>query len=73
MKALHATCRGQHDAGLFSASLIQQPWCEPSHLPATRCLCGTFYYSWKVGGWFRCDSHKPVAPPQHPLRKHDDE
>jgi hypothetical protein len=54
------TCGNEHSVSLFSASMIRQPWCNPMHLPATKCLCGKFYYSWKDHAWFRCDTFKLV-------------
>ncbi len=42
---------------LFCASLIPQAWMKKSHLPATLCRCGKWYYSWRKESFFPV-SHK---------------
>lgn len=43
------------DVGMFSASLIPQPWMQDaSHILSTNCRCGKYYYSFAKEQVFEC-------------------
>ncbi len=45
------------NVSFFCASLIPQRWIQDSsHIPATNCNCGQYYYSFAKGQVFECRS-----------------
>lgn len=52
----------EHIVGLFSASLVSQPWMKHrSHIPATLCVCGRVYYSWSQRAWFSAEESSEIT------------